>query len=262
MSPDPRRGIGTEIGATLHDARKRLGLDIREVEDRTKIRARYLRALENEDWETLPAPAYVRGFLRTYGQVLGLDGEMLADEFRRRHESAEASAASSATEPVLSESRRPGERPPSRAPLIAGLAVVLVALLLVLGLLGGNDDGNSGQNQGQERKGGRRERQRKERQRSRPAPLEKTEISLRALSPVDLCLVAGSDDVLIDRQVLPAEAEETHGGSKRYRLDVVGGSVRVVIAGERRKVEASEGASVEADSRGIRSIEYQGPDCP
>ena len=73
MSPyDQQAGPG--IGATLKDARRRLGMDIKEAEDRTKIRTRYLRALEAEEWEILPAPAYVRGFLRTYGQLLGLDG--------------------------------------------------------------------------------------------------------------------------------------------------------------------------------------------
>jgi cytoskeleton protein RodZ len=269
MSPDPGGGIGTEIGATLHDARKRLGLDIREVEDRTKIRTRYLRALENEDWEALPAPAYVRGFLRAYGQVLGLDGEMLADEYRRRHEQTEASTPSGATEPVLRESRRPaGERPPSRGLLIAGLVVGLVAILLVLGLLGGNGDDDAEQSRGQDRRESRqekraRERRRERRQESKPAPLERTAISVEALSTVTLCLIGGSDDTLIDSQVLPPDTVETHGGSKRYRLDVVGGSVRIEIADERQKVEAGEeGVSVEADSRGIRSIDYQGPDCP
>jgi len=65
-----------EIGAALRDARRRYGMEVREVEERTKIRAKYIRALENEDWATLPAPAYVRGFLRTYGQMLGLDGNL------------------------------------------------------------------------------------------------------------------------------------------------------------------------------------------
>ena len=81
-----------EIGAALRDARRRYGMEVREVEERTKIRAKYIRALENEDWATLPAPAYVRGFLRTYGQMLGLDGEMLVDEYRRRYGDAEAAA--------------------------------------------------------------------------------------------------------------------------------------------------------------------------
>ena len=74
---------GLGIGAALKDARRRQDMDVKEAEERTKIRARYLRALEAEDWEVLPAPAYVRGFLRTYGDMLDLDGEMLADRYRR-----------------------------------------------------------------------------------------------------------------------------------------------------------------------------------
>ncbi|HKJ36963.1 MAG TPA: helix-turn-helix domain-containing protein, partial [Solirubrobacterales bacterium] len=136
------RGQGEiEIGATLRDARRRFGMDVREVEDRTKIRARYIRALENEDWETLPAPAYVRGFLRTYGQMLGLDGEMLADVYRRRYGESTAPGGPSASEPLLSEPRGPSERPRSRAPLIVlGVIAAVVVFLLVLSLFGGDED--------------------------------------------------------------------------------------------------------------------------
>ena len=101
---------GPGIGATLKDARRRLGMDIKEAEERTKIRTRYLRALEAEDWEVLPAPAYVRGFLRTYGQILGLDGEVLADRYRRSYEEPVA-AGPAPGEPVLSNRRAPGSRP-------------------------------------------------------------------------------------------------------------------------------------------------------
>ena len=53
------------------------------MEAETKIRVRYLRALENEEWDVLPGGAYTRSFIRTYATHLGLDGERLADEFRR-----------------------------------------------------------------------------------------------------------------------------------------------------------------------------------
>src|SRR5947209_9194969 len=75
-----------EIGATLREARMRARIDITEVETRTKIRAKYLRAIENEEWELLPGPVYAKSFLRTYGDFLGLDSRMLVDEFRRRYE--------------------------------------------------------------------------------------------------------------------------------------------------------------------------------
>src|SRR5438067_5896227 len=75
-----------DIGATLREARMRARIDIGEVESKTKIRAKYLRAIENEEWDLLPGPVYAKSFLRTYGDYLGLDSRMLVDEFRRRYE--------------------------------------------------------------------------------------------------------------------------------------------------------------------------------
>src|SRR3979409_2385687 len=75
-----------DIGATLREARMRNRIDINEVETRTKIRAKYLRAIENEEWDMLPGPVYVKSFLRTYGDYLGLDSRQLVDEYKRRYE--------------------------------------------------------------------------------------------------------------------------------------------------------------------------------
>ena len=61
-------------------------IDISEVEAQTKIRAKYLRAIENEEWDLLPGPVYAKSFLRTYGDYLGVDSRMLLDEFKRRYE--------------------------------------------------------------------------------------------------------------------------------------------------------------------------------
>src|SRR5688572_19685804 len=63
-----------DIGATLQEARMRARIDISEVESATKIRAKYLRAIENEEWEMLPGPTFVKSFLRTYADYLGIDG--------------------------------------------------------------------------------------------------------------------------------------------------------------------------------------------
>ncbi len=64
----------------------RARIDISEVEARTKIRAKYLRAIENEEWDLLPGPIYVKSFLRTYGDYLGLDSRLLIDDYKRRYE--------------------------------------------------------------------------------------------------------------------------------------------------------------------------------
>ena len=78
-----------EIGNSLRDARLRKGLDFAELEQGTKIRAKYLRALEDENFDVLPAPTYVKGFLRTYADYLGLDGQLYVDEYNVRYTSGD-----------------------------------------------------------------------------------------------------------------------------------------------------------------------------
>jgi hypothetical protein len=73
-----------DIGTTLRDARKRQGLELPECELQTRIRARYLTALEEERFDQLPEPAYARGFLRSYANFLGVDARVLVEEFDDR----------------------------------------------------------------------------------------------------------------------------------------------------------------------------------
>ena len=73
-----------EIGTSLRDARERQGLDLHQAEQAVKIRAKYLRALEAEDFDVLPAQMYVRGFLHSYADYLGLDGQLYVDEYTSR----------------------------------------------------------------------------------------------------------------------------------------------------------------------------------
>ena len=78
-----------EIGASLRKARQELGVTLDDVEDETKIRKRYLNALEREDYADLPSEVYARGFLKTYANYLGLDGEALSLELKNRREAAQ-----------------------------------------------------------------------------------------------------------------------------------------------------------------------------
>src|SRR3954453_18067107 len=75
-----------EIGETLREARMRRRIDMTEVETATKIRGKYLRALENEEWALPPGPTFVKSFLRTYAESLGLDARLLVEEYRQRYE--------------------------------------------------------------------------------------------------------------------------------------------------------------------------------
>jgi cytoskeleton protein RodZ len=73
-----------EIGNSLREARTRRTLGLAQAEQATKIRAKYLRALEEEHFDVLPAQTYVKGFLRTYADYLGLDGQLYVDEYNSR----------------------------------------------------------------------------------------------------------------------------------------------------------------------------------
>src|SRR5438270_11604716 len=75
-----------EIGATLREARMRARIDVSEIEAQTKIRAKYLRALENEEWSLLPGPTFIKSFLREYADCLGLDARTLVEEYKLRYE--------------------------------------------------------------------------------------------------------------------------------------------------------------------------------
>ncbi len=138
----------------------RARIDVSEIEAQTKIRAKYLRALENEEWDLLPGPTFVKSFLRTYGQALGLDGRALVEEYKL-HSEHPGEGTEPIQQPAVSASRRArvrsggspphrrtgggaGARPPapayqgpSRGYMAAVGAVGLVILVLVYALLSG-----------------------------------------------------------------------------------------------------------------------------
>ena len=129
-----------EIGNSLREARVRQQLELTEVELATKIRARYLRALEEESFEALPAQTYVKGFLRTYADYLGLDGQLYVDEFNSRY----GADGEETREPVVarrsSSVRRQQHRRLERRWVIFALAGIgaLLAFFFAAWKFGGN----------------------------------------------------------------------------------------------------------------------------
>src|SRR3954467_334721 len=103
------------IGETLREARMRQHLDITDVEARTKIRAKYLRALENEDFGMLPGATFVKSFLRTYAEFLGLDPHILVEEYRARHDPRDESELTPFARPPA-RARAPPFGPPAGGP--------------------------------------------------------------------------------------------------------------------------------------------------
>jgi cytoskeleton protein RodZ len=130
-----------EIGTTLLEARSRRNLDIPACEAGTKIRAKYLRAMEEEQFDVLPSPTYVRGFLRTYGEFLGLDGQLLVDEYESRfvrpEERAGEPRARGSRRGTVGPRRRTRRRTEAQLLWLAIGGVMGIALLVWLGNGGG-----------------------------------------------------------------------------------------------------------------------------
>jgi cytoskeleton protein RodZ len=138
-----------DIGATLREARMRQRVDISDIEAQTKIRAKYLRALENEEWDLLPGPTYVKTFLRTYAEALGLDARLLLEEYKLRYERLPEHEVMPISPKTARQRERGGRRGgPSigRDVLVAALVVGLVGLLIVLGRGGGDSPGTQAGN--------------------------------------------------------------------------------------------------------------------
>jgi cytoskeleton protein RodZ len=115
-----------EIGNSLREARLRQGFELPRVEADTKIRAKYLKALEEEHFDVLPGDTYVKGFLRTYAEYLGLDGQLYVDEYNSRFAREE--------EPIAqpSSARRPRPRRMESNFVVVGLAGIVAVTILVV----------------------------------------------------------------------------------------------------------------------------------
>jgi Helix-turn-helix domain/RodZ C-terminal domain len=128
-----------EIGGSLREARLKRGLTPADVQKAIRIRDRYLQALEEERWELLPGDAYVKGFLRTYADYLGLDGNLYVEEYNSRF-------AHPDEQPLLVPERFERTRTPFAGvgflrPLVAvGAIVAIVAAVAAWQLSGSSGD--------------------------------------------------------------------------------------------------------------------------
>jgi len=129
-----------EIGASLRESRTRQGLAFDEMEARTKVRARYLRFLEEERFDQLPGHTYTKGFLRTYADTLGLDGDLYVDEYNSRYVGLEDEAQLRLpSSPSRGRERRQRSRE-SRTVVFALIAILTVTALVIAAWRFGGED--------------------------------------------------------------------------------------------------------------------------
>ncbi len=261
-----------EIGSSLREARMRERIDITEAEADTKIRGKYLRALENEEWDLLPGPTFVKSFLRTYADYLGLDGRMLVEEFKLRYERPELQpivpprGGGSRDRDRRNSGRRsgsPGGQRPGRGRifLIAGLVIALLVGLFLLGVSGGTD--NSATTSASSTPTRTTTTTTKKRT-TRPKPVVPTAVRLKIVptGAVYTCLRAGSA-ILIKGIILQAGQPTKTYTARRMRLLLGNGSARLVVNGKTTDVPASANAIayVITPTRTRRVPAAQGPGC-
>ena len=229
-------GVETEIGTTLREARIRRKIDLADIEKQTKIRVRYLRALETEEWDVLPGATYTRSFIRTYGNALGLDGERLADDFRRQQEEmARELGGGRESAPKAPRLPREGDGSPYRSVLIGGGAVLaLIAALIVLGLTGGDDgngspagQANSGQPPKQGRNGGG----------ASAKPKQGVSIQLSATADVWVCAIAADGTPVVNGEILTTGTQRGPFRSGAFQLAFGNGSVNLKVNGKPFQVQ-------------------------
>jgi cytoskeleton protein RodZ len=224
-----------DIGATLREARMRARIDISEVEAETKIRAKYLRALENEEWDLLPGPTYVKSFLRTYAESLDLDAKLLVDEYKLRHERL------SEVELQPINAAAPGrERRRRQGPVIPrGVVIVLVfvGLIVALGLLGSDDPADDPPPVATSTP---TTTTAKPAAKPPPPPPRPRRVGLQIVATglVNVCLKAG-DRTLVNGLTLSAGDKTKTFRSRRLRLTLGNNQARLVINGHSRAVPPS-----------------------
>ena len=227
--------MAPQIGESLREARTRQGIELGDAQQATKIRARYLEAMEGDRWDVLPDPAYVRGFLHTYATFLGLDADALVNEYARSRERAEEAPpageplADSLTEPLMTHAPGAPRAPLRLSPsLLAALAAAgIIGFLLVLGLTGGS--GNSDHTPSREKAAART-----------PSTTQTTtaespqQVSLR-LEPTGTVWVCLEDDRgrdVVNGETLNSGDARGPFQAKSFKLRLGNGEMRIDVAGK------------------------------
>jgi Helix-turn-helix domain len=235
-----------EIGESLREARMRARIDVSEIEAKTKIRAKYLRALENEEWGLLPGPTFVKSFLRTYAEALGLDGKAMVEEYRLHNEAP----TDTGLEPVASGTRRsraqggPG-RPsdgPSRAYIVLVAAIVVIIVLLIVALATGGSKKKAAPPAAAHKTHRKHTRAHGTGSAGVAATPAVVALSLRPLSTVYVCLIGDGGRKLIPGvELQPGAATPTYH-ARRFEITLGNNSVTMVIDGKPRSVPPSNEA--------------------
>src|SRR4051794_14379236 len=226
-----------DIGETLRETRMRRRIDMTEVEAATKIRAKYLRALENEEWDLLPGPTFVKTFLRTYAEYLDLDPRLLVEEYRQRFERPTSQDLTPFGPGRGSQRGRKRQR--QRRPILPFL-VLFCGLVLLLGALywlgtRGPDEQPPAASQATPTAtptATATPKKKKKTAKRKPVPARVT-VKLTATDRVYVCLVDATGKQLVGGDYLEAGQSTKTFRSRSFRLNLGNAAVRMSVSGKR-----------------------------
>ena len=250
-------------------------IDISEIESETKIRAKYLRALENEEWDLLPGPTYVKSFLRTYAEALGLDGKLLIEEYKLRHERL--------SDVEMQPIRPPGARDVRRRRRMGsgrGWAVLAVVALLIVGLYalgrldvgdGGNDAANTTpttpttttKKKPTTSTAKRSSAASESSSKKKKAQPKLVRLRLVPTGPVYVCLKRAGGGTVVNGRILQAGSRQPTYRSRRFRVTLGNGGVRFRVDGKAfQPPQSAEPQGYEFSRSGRRTLdEDERPTC-
>jgi cytoskeleton protein RodZ len=245
-----------DIGTTLREARMRAKIDISEVETRTKIRAKYLRAIENEEWDLLPGPVYVKSFLRTYGDYLGLDSRALIDDYKRRYERP----SDQELRPIatLSRERERAARGPLLPPwaIIAAVLVIVVVVLYVVGTLNNKSKPTPATGLHPVTHHAQPARHRRTRRtKSAATTARSAKLQLVPTGTVYVCVVDGAGRKLVPGQIFSAGQTVPTETAPKLLVTLGNASIQMKLNGKPVPITASSGSiGFSLTSSGARSL--------
>jgi cytoskeleton protein RodZ len=249
------------IGQVLRKTRRARGLELSEVERATKIRVKFLQAMEEDRWEELPAPVYARGFLEIYARYLGLDDEALVDRYRRTVEGADRA------EPIPRTVLRPGTIRPRRSfkPVgvaLAGLLAAVVLIAVIIGTVASLDDG--GESDG-ERRAAEAGTESEGSTTGEAADLDGStlpsfgsgvSLELRSTGTVWVCLVDDQDRARVNGETLVADEVRGPFTADSFEATFGNGAVEMTVDGHPTEVpRLAEPLGFRIDATGVRRLD-------
>jgi len=247
------------VGTILRRARTRREIELSEVEAATRIRLRYLRAIEDEEWDVLPGGVYRRGFIRTYATFLGLDGERLVEDYRQSVEPWQRVDA------VQSQPEGYGAPTTPRSVLLAGLAVVAVVTVAAVAIVAFPTGGGGGSPSTQPDAGALRQHKAPARAKA-PAASTETGVTVRFAVSAEVwaCLLDAKGRALVNGLILEVGAEEGPFHSGSFTVSFGNGEVKMFIDGREAEIPATSspvGYAIDPAGKLTRLSEAERPTC-